>query len=138
MGAQGIHRVFQGIAFVMAILFAKQKLETDVDILPQKSITALQRYGHQVVIGNVLQTRKHVVTFFSLSSLSIRSDSRMSNQSDVSSVDGLQSTLSSTAVDSEKIELTQEERDTHAEIEARIVSECIRRHTEWISANKNA
>ncbi|KAI8896154.1 DNA/pantothenate metabolism flavoprotein [Globomyces pollinis-pini] len=39
------------------------KLETDDSILISKAQTALQRYGHQLVIGNLLQTRKWIVWF---------------------------------------------------------------------------
>ncbi|KAA8906012.1 hypothetical protein TRICI_005195 [Trichomonascus ciferrii] len=39
------------------------KLETDSSILLSKSRKALERYNHQLVIGNLLQTRKHEVTF---------------------------------------------------------------------------
>lgn len=39
------------------------KLETDKDILLQKCQGALKRYGHQLVIGNLLQTRKKEVIF---------------------------------------------------------------------------
>jgi phosphopantothenate-cysteine ligase len=39
------------------------KLETDSSLLLSKSKTALERYGHQIVVGNLLTTRKHVVWF---------------------------------------------------------------------------
>ncbi|GAA6000431.1 hypothetical protein JCM10207_008008 [Rhodosporidiobolus poonsookiae] len=39
------------------------KLETDSSILIPKARAALLRYGHQVVIGNLLDTRKHEVVF---------------------------------------------------------------------------
>ncbi|GAA5849598.1 hypothetical protein JCM8547_000507 [Rhodosporidiobolus lusitaniae] len=39
------------------------KLETDPSILLPKARTALQRYGHQIVVGNLLDTRKHEVVF---------------------------------------------------------------------------
>ncbi|KAG7879780.1 hypothetical protein KL905_001274 [Ogataea polymorpha] len=39
------------------------KLETDSSILIKKSKGALERYNHQLVIGNLLQTRKHEVVF---------------------------------------------------------------------------
>ncbi|KAI9490144.1 DNA/pantothenate metabolism flavoprotein [Zychaea mexicana] len=38
------------------------KLETDVNLLVPKARQALNRYGHQVVIGNMLATRKQTVT----------------------------------------------------------------------------
>ncbi|KAI9142915.1 DNA/pantothenate metabolism flavoprotein [Paraphysoderma sedebokerense] len=37
------------------------KLETDPALLHSKSLQALHRYGHQIVIGNILSTRKRVV-----------------------------------------------------------------------------
>jgi phosphopantothenate-cysteine ligase len=39
------------------------KLETDKDLLIKKATQALQRYHHQLVIGNLLQTRKKEVVF---------------------------------------------------------------------------
>lgn len=39
------------------------KLETDNSILIKKAKTALERYNHQLVIGNLLQTRKKEVVF---------------------------------------------------------------------------
>ncbi|KAM0788347.1 hypothetical protein ACM66B_001488 [Microbotryomycetes sp. NB124-2] len=39
------------------------KLETDANLLIPKARTALDRYGHQVVIGNLLHDRKHKVVF---------------------------------------------------------------------------
>lgn len=39
------------------------KLETDFDCLLSNAKQALERYGHQVVIANMLQTRKKVVWF---------------------------------------------------------------------------
>ncbi|CCH59433.1 hypothetical protein TBLA_0B06070 [Henningerozyma blattae CBS 6284] len=41
------------------------KLETDDTILIQKATTALDKYGHQLVIGNLLQTRNTEVVFVS-------------------------------------------------------------------------
>ncbi|KAK4699041.1 hypothetical protein P7C70_g7222, partial [Phenoliferia sp. Uapishka_3] len=38
-------------------------LETDMSLLVPKSQAALERYGHQVVIGNTLADRKHEVVF---------------------------------------------------------------------------
>ena len=37
------------------------KLETDPEILIKKSRTALENYGHNLVIGNILATRKKKV-----------------------------------------------------------------------------
>ncbi|EIE89907.1 hypothetical protein RO3G_14618 [Rhizopus delemar RA 99-880] len=42
--------------------FLKPLLETDANLLVPKARQALTRYGHQVVIGNMLATRKQTVT----------------------------------------------------------------------------
>merc|ERR1719244_2186555 len=42
---------------------ASFKLETDPEILIRKSKTALETYGHDLVIGNILETRKKKVIF---------------------------------------------------------------------------
>ena len=39
------------------------KLETDLNLLLPKSLSSLKKYGHQLVIGNVLDTRKYQVKF---------------------------------------------------------------------------
>ncbi|CEP11347.1 hypothetical protein [Parasitella parasitica] len=44
-------------------LIVSFKLETDSNLLVPKARQALTRYGHQVVIGNMLKTRKQTVTF---------------------------------------------------------------------------
>lgn len=41
------------------------KLETDVNLLEPKSRMALERYGHQVVVANMLETRKMIVSLIS-------------------------------------------------------------------------
>ncbi|KAG0749514.1 hypothetical protein G6F57_000983 [Rhizopus arrhizus] len=43
-------------------LIVSFKLETDANLLVPKARKALTRYGHQVVIGNMLATRKQTVT----------------------------------------------------------------------------
>ncbi|KAG0008691.1 hypothetical protein BGZ82_004501, partial [Podila clonocystis] len=80
------------------------KLETDEALLPMKSRQALKRYGHQIVIGNILTTRKRLV--------------RMVTLEDVSEIRLTQ----------------DEDEVQQIEIESRIVPELIKRHTEWIEA----
>lgn len=41
------------------------QLETDPELLIPKARASLERYGHQVVIGNMLTTRKFEVVFVS-------------------------------------------------------------------------
>ncbi|EMD35339.1 hypothetical protein CERSUDRAFT_116136 [Gelatoporia subvermispora B] len=56
------------------------KLETDASILIPKARAALARYGHQVVIGNDLHTRKYQVVFVSPISSHKRSASLAGNE----------------------------------------------------------
>ena len=44
------------------------QLETEQSLLIPKSRAALERYGHHLVIGNILTTRKHEVVFIQKSS----------------------------------------------------------------------
>ncbi|KAF9421328.1 hypothetical protein BGZ94_008866 [Podila epigama] len=80
------------------------KLETDEALLPKKSRQALKRYGHQIVIGNLLTTRKQVVNLITMDS---EAEIRLT---------------------------PEEDEVQHIEIESRIIPELIRRHTEWIEA----
>jgi phosphopantothenate---cysteine ligase (ATP) len=97
------------------------QLETDPELLIPKACAALERYGHQVVIGNDLDHRKYEVVFvsrrtalhkkpdddnsgFQKSWLRIRSSSTSSNPRHVK------------------------------EIEEDIVTELVGRHKTWIEA----
>lgn len=53
-------RVWCPAAFIVSF-----KLETDPAILEAKAKASLQTYGHELVIGNVLSTRKHTVKLVS-------------------------------------------------------------------------
>jgi phosphopantothenate-cysteine ligase len=50
-------------SWVPGAMIVSFKLETDNSILLKKASSALKRYNHQLVIGNLLQTRKHQVIF---------------------------------------------------------------------------
>ncbi|KAG5422209.1 CAB2 [Candida metapsilosis] len=78
------------------------KLETDNKILLKKARSALERYHHQLVIGNLLQTRKKEVVFVS--------------------PDGSE----------EWIRLTDDEVKSGVEIESRMIPAVIKIHDEWI------
>ncbi|KAG0304173.1 hypothetical protein BGZ98_005837 [Dissophora globulifera] len=80
------------------------KLETDEELLPLKARQALKRYGHQIVIGNVLTTRKRVVKLIT-----------NENETEIRLT-------------------PEEDEVEHIEIESRIVPELIERHSEWIEA----
>ncbi|GJJ09812.1 hypothetical protein Clacol_004036 [Clathrus columnatus] len=80
------------------------KLETDDNLLIPKACAALERYGHQVVIGNELHRRKLEVVFVSRSS----------------DGEGFQESW---------IRL----KNDQSEIENEIVEELVKRHGEWIN-----
>lgn len=78
------------------------KLETDPSILVEKARTALERYQHQLVIGNLLQTRKKEVIFVYHNG------------------------------DEKPIRLTPNQIEEHVEIESLIVPEVIKEHQNWV------
>lgn len=85
------------------------KLETDNSILIKKATEALRRYHHQLVIGNLLQTRKNEVVFVT--------------------PDGLESW----------VRLSDDKKDKNTDIESLIIPAVISEHDKWIlewSANK--
>lgn len=57
-----LHRLVDGWA-PEGSMIVSFKLETDPDLLVHKAQTALQRYSHHLVIGNLLSTRKWEVVF---------------------------------------------------------------------------
>ncbi|KAM9921400.1 hypothetical protein OXX80_012182, partial [Metschnikowia pulcherrima] len=85
------------------------KLETDNSILIKKATEALRRYHHQLVIGNLLQTRKNEVVFVT--------------------PDGSESW----------VRLSDDKKDKNTDIESLIIPAVISEHDKWIlewSANK--
>ncbi|CAK7906388.1 phosphopantothenate--cysteine ligase Cab2p [[Candida] anglica] len=82
------------------------KLETDDSILIKKAKGALERYQHQLVIGNLLQTRKKEIVFVT--------------------VDGNQ----------KWVRLTDQELQDGVEIESLIIPEVIKEHSKWITQHK--
>lgn len=83
-------------------MIASFKLETDRNILIHKAKQALKRYNHQLVIGNLLQTRKKEVVF-------VADENR-----------------------EEWFRLSDEEIKDGVEIENLIVPEVIKYHDDWI------
>ncbi|KAF8579029.1 phosphopantothenate-cysteine ligase [Ramaria rubella] len=88
------------------------KLETDQELLIPKSRAALERYGHQVVIGNELHRRKFEVVFVS------RNDK--SKASEENTPDFVESWIRL--------------QENQTEIEDEIVQELVRRHGLWIES----
>src|SRR3979411_2155004 len=103
------------------------QLETDPSILIPKSRAALERYGHQVVIGNDLHRRKYEVVFVS------RKHKLNSHAAESVVPEFEESWLripSSTSTSTE---------DGHVkEIEEDIVKELVRRHDKWIQTGKSS
>lgn len=81
------------------------KLETDSLILIKKATGALEKYQHQLVIGNLLQTRKKEVVFVK------------PNESE------------------EWIRLTDAQSNDNVEIELLIIPKVIEEHTAWLDKN---
>jgi len=121
------------------------KLETDPAILVPKARTALERYGHQVVIGNELHRRKYEVVFVSR-------DTPQQTPDSTSPVD-VATTISKLVVDAapdSQPQITEtwlrvdEDAVNHhgKEIEEEIVRELVRKHNMWVqngtSRNGNA
>lgn len=90
------------------------KLETDPDMLLEKAQGALDKYGHQLVIGNLLQTRKKEVIFIS-------PDHRDGQWIKVP----------------EKEDSDKDGSNEVPELESLIVPEISRRHDEWMKQQQN-
>ncbi|EDR07987.1 uncharacterized protein LACBIDRAFT_185029 [Laccaria bicolor S238N-H82] len=115
------------------------KLETDPALLIPKSCAALERYGHQVVIGNDLHRRKHEVVFVSRKLLpSLPPGAHPEPTTAVTDVDGdvpAWDTLSDTFseywlridIPDSTVPASQVK-----EIEEDIVTELVKRHSAWI------
>ena len=109
------------------------QLETDGELIVPKARASLERYGHQVVIGNDLNRRKYEVVFVSrkIGSLSPRASGEISsNNTDNSSF--VESWLRINPPASSPVLGT----DYVKEIEEDIVAELVGRHEQWISAGR--
>lgn len=98
-------------------------------MLNKKALRALQRYGHQLVIGNILKTRKDRVTLY------LKPFGQMLKNS------GAKSSLNSKFEINEEnlvirdilLDSTEESNGLELhEIEEKIVPEMIRLHSEWV------
>lgn len=95
---------------------SNNQLETDHTLLVPKACQALERYGHQVVIGNDLHHRKHRVVFVSLKPASSGGEP---------GPDGVE-------YEEKWIEIDSSPSAPHKEIEEDIVAELVARHEAWI------
>ncbi|KAG8907176.1 hypothetical protein FRB99_005148 [Tulasnella sp. 403] len=99
------------------------KLETDDTLLIPKARAALERYGHQVVIGNELHRRKFEVVFVSRRSR----DGRTNKPSGGASGGAEESPF----VD-EWLRIPPEDADAGKEIEVNIVERLVAMHGVWV------
>ena len=114
------------------------KLETDSSILISKARTALERYSHHLVIGNILSTRSFEVVFVSPDQeekwLRIPSHRRVKSMSAPSA--GFRKALISSVMDGGDVADTAAVEDTPIEIESLIVPEVVRMHDHRIKASR--
>ena len=114
---------------------SSQQLETDASLLIPKSRAALERYGHQVVIGNDLNRRKFEVVFVSrnlLPPLSPNANPEITSSpadADFPENSPFQETWLSIDVPPDA---PKPARNQVKEIEEDIVAELVRRHERWI------
>jgi len=99
------------------------QLETDETLIIPKARAALERYGHQVVIGNDLHSRKYRVVFVSRQPPAVNNDAVKANPADGRFTE---SWLHIDTPSSPVIGHTKE-------IEEDIVAELVRQHTNWIN-----
>jgi phosphopantothenate-cysteine ligase len=122
-----LHRVLQGelhtslFARHPLLIKNRSQLETDESLIIPKARAALERYGHQVVIGNDLHNRKYKVVF--VSKLASRSNTPSAEHEYV------ESWL--------RIETPSSSRIGHTkEIEEDIIAELLQRHNAWINQSR--
>lgn len=84
-------------------------METDEAILEQKALGSLERYGHELVIGNLLQSHKDKVVFY----------------------------FADKERKPVVIERTNQEITDNKEIEIRMIEEIEKEHNKFISNNSN-
>ena len=112
------------------------QLETDERLLIPKARAALERYGHQVVIGNDLNRRKYEVVFVSRTAASPSPPG--SQATSVVEADGINGPSSQGFVESWlRINVPTSSpvlgSEHVKEIEEDIVVELVTRHKQWIS-----
>ncbi|TFK38059.1 phosphopantothenate-cysteine ligase [Crucibulum laeve] len=108
------------------------KLETDPDLLIPKARAALERYGHQVVIGNDLHRRKFEVVFVSRKPLPALPPGAEPVP------DALESTFVESWLRIDSTVATGVPASQVKEIEEDIVAELVRKHAAWVHAGQQA
>lgn len=115
------------------------KLETDPSLLVYKARTALQRYSHHLVIGNLLSTRKWEVVFITPDEpherwLRVPKSRRSKSISGVEDQVGLAEAKKGNSATLEQAEAQQIDESSHdgIEIESLIIPELVKLHTKMI------
>jgi len=99
------------------------KLETDPSILIPKARTSIERYGHQLVIGNLLNTRKYEVVLVS------RKDLITAMEQSAERADKVQLERS---IDGEFVQNWLRLREGRMEIEEDLIAQLVKYHGAWI------
>ncbi|KAJ5357768.1 DNA/pantothenate metabolism flavoprotein C-terminal [Penicillium brevicompactum] len=136
-----LHRLVDGWApeGSMVVSF---KLETDPSLLVYKAKTALQRYSHHLVIGNLLSTRKWEVVFITPEEpherwIRVPKSKRSKSISGVEDQVGLAEAKkgNSVPVDQTEAEQGSETSRDGVEIESIIIPELVKLHTKKVEKN---
>ncbi|BDD63432.1 hypothetical protein MPDQ_005243 [Monascus purpureus] len=134
-----LHRLVDGWAPVGSMIVSF-KLETDPSLLVYKARTALQRYSHHLVIGNLLSTRKWEVVFVTLDEpyerwIRVPKSKRSKSASGVEDQVGLAESKKHHKDDEreEAKQGTEHGAVPEVEIESLIIPELIRIHWEMIT-----
>jgi phosphopantothenate---cysteine ligase (ATP) len=104
--------------------FLNIKLETEMKLLVPKARAALERYGHQIVVGNELHRRKYEVVFIA----------RKQENGEINS----SSSLATNDFDEIWLRIDEKASNGGKEIEEDIVDELVRRHRVWCENSKTA
>ncbi|KAJ9328187.1 hypothetical protein DTO027B5_1682 [Paecilomyces variotii] len=150
-----LHRLVDGWA-PDGSMIVSFKLETDPSLLVNKARTALQRYSHHLVIGNLLSTRKWEVVFVTPDEprerwirvpKSKRSKSISGVENQVGLAEGKEPNAATeeppvqtegTGADADQREGGTAPGDHQMEIESLIIPELVRMHSEMIKKNAKA
>lgn len=107
-----------------------QQLETDSNILIPKARASLERYGHQLVIGNLLNTRKYEVVLVSRKEL-IQVMGRHPSADSAGASASEQLRLERTE-DGGFVQSWLRLREGRTEIEEDLISQLVKYHDAWI------
>lgn len=110
------------------------KLETNKDILIPKARRALRNYGHQLVIANMLHTRKFSVTMVERDMTLMH---RKKDSTSLPSTEAIISKIDEQAAENSKLTeilLSNDELTLGVEIESKMIPFVIGRHTDWIAS----